>query len=334
VQIYKKIAIFAGYNRKKMKKTLYCAVLVLLVISAFSCKKKEEETTKPSLTGLYLDSDHTNFMGLGKTIHVTPDVSDLVSSDNKLPETIGIYFVFDSSERDTTTRNVKVSNPTYEILLDEAGTHTLYCYAYAGDDYYNASATLSFTVVDPETAITGLPDLPTVEIAGNTFRTTLLDGKTWMATNLYGTNSGSYYQDSEILASVFGQYYTWTEALTACPDGWHLPSGEEFDQCLGAIAGDAMVNAQFVEVDMWNYWPDVPITNKNQFCALPVGYRDFTLEKSPEDGYKKYACFWTEDEDEELDLGVFRYMYEQDNNIQSGKGDKNTLAMSVRCVKD
>jgi len=318
-----------------MKKTLFCAALLLLLITAFSCKKKEDDTTKPTLSGLVLDSDHTTFMGVGVTLHVTPDVSGLVSSDGKaIPETIGIYFVLNgSSDRDTTTTNVKLSNPTYEFTTAEPGNFVLYCYAFGGDSHYNASATLSFTVVDPASALTGLPDLPAVQIAGNTFLTVELGGKTWMANNLFGTNSGSYFQNSEILASVFGQYYTWTEAQTACPAGWHLPSGEDFDKCIGNVAGDAMVNAQFVEKDMWPYWPQVPITNKIQFCALPVGYRDFTLESTPEDGYKSYACFWTTDDNEE-NLGEFRYIYEKENSIQVGHGDKNTLAMSVRCVRD
>jgi uncharacterized protein (TIGR02145 family) len=335
VQIYKKIAIFAGHKRKKMKKTIFCTALLLLLITAFSCKKKEEDTTKPTLSGLVLNSDHTTFMGMGVTVHVTPDVTNLVSSDKKtFPETIGIYFVLNgTSDRDTTTTNVDVSNPTYEITLDEPGNYVLYCYAFGGDKFYNASATLNFTVVDPASALTGLPDLPVVQIAGNSFLTVELEGKTWMANNLYGTNSGTYFQNSEILASVFGQYYTWTEAQTACPAGWHLPSAEDFDKCLGDVAGDAMVDAKFVEKVMWPYWPQVPITNKKQFCAIPVGYRDFTLEKTPEDGYQSYACFWTSDDNEE-DLGEFRYIYQKENAIQAGHGDKHTLALSVRCVRD
>ena len=318
-----------------MKKTLYCGVLLLIVFLAFSCKKKEEDTTKPTLSGLVIDSDHSTYMGVGTTIHVTPKTDNIVSSDTTFPEKIGIYFLFSgtSSQRDTTTKDASVSNPTYDLTLDEPGNYTLYCYAFGGDAFYNASTSISFTVVDPATALTGIPaDLPTVTIDGHSFRTVTMEGKTWLANNLYGTATGTNYQDSEILASLFGLYYTWTEAQTACPEGWHLPTGAEFDQCLGSVAGDAMVNAQFVDVDMWSYWPEVPITNERKFCALPVGYRDYTVESLPEDGYKTYACFWTADNNE--DLGVFRYIYERQNVIQKGQGDKNTLAMSVRCVKD
>ena len=316
-----------------MKKTIFYTVLLLAALSAFSCKKKDDDTTKPSLTGLDIISDHDNYMGEGTTVHVQADISKLTLSDNSIamPDVIGIYFSV-NAERDTVTTDARVNNPVYTINVEEAGTYTVYCYAFAGDDVYNASTSISFTAVDPETAIEGLPELPSVEIGGYSFFTVEQGGKTWMANNLYGTDSGTDYQDSEILTSVFGKYYTWEEAQDACPDGWHLPSAEEFDLCLGTRAGNLMVDAKFVSNTMWSYWPEVKITNSTRFCALPVGYRDFTNEDTPENGFKKYACFWTSDEKE--DLGVFRSIYEEDAEVQKSQGDKETLALSVRCVKD
>jgi len=317
-----------------MKKTIFYAVFLLFAILAISCKKKEEDTTKPSLSGLELISDHDNYMGQGRVVHIQPDVSHLTISDDSysMPEKIGIYYVLNSGVRDTLTTDVKVSNPAIIIEVDEPGDYAIYCYAYGGDNYYNASATLTFTAVDPATALGGLPELPFIEIAGNKFYTTVLGGKTWMANNLYGTETGSDYQDSEILTSVFGKYYSWEEAMTACPNGWHLPSAAEFDDCLGDNSGALMVDATFIEKTMWGYWPQVKITNSTLFCALPVGYRDFTDEDVPENGYKQFACFWTSDQYE--DRAVFRSIFEEDAQVQEGKGDKQTLAMSVRCVKD
>lgn len=336
VQIYKKIAIFVRFNEKMMKKPIFYAILLLLFVSAFSCKKNEESTTKPSLAGLYITGDHKNFMGEGTVVHFKADVEDLYVSDfeTELPDPIGIYFTVSSdvSIKDTVTRDINKSNPEFTVCIDEEGTYTVQCFAYGGDAVYNASASVSFTIVNPETALSGLPDLPTVEIDGNVFKTTEREGKTWMANNLYGTEAGTYYQESDILGSLFGKYYTWTEAQTACPSGWHLPTSDEFDECFGGSTGDLMVNASFVSVTMWEYWPQVIISNSTNFCALPVGYRDYTNETAPETGYKKYACFWTKDEVE--DRGVFRSIYEQDELVQKSQGDKNTLALSVRCIKD
>lgn len=318
-----------------MKKTVFYAISLLLIITAVSCKKKEEDTTKPSIAGLEIISDYDSYMGEGTVVHVLADVSGLTVSDTKytLPEKIGIYYVLNTGARDTLTTDVKLSNPTYTVNVEEAGEYAVYCYAFdASGDFYNASASISFTAVNPKTALTGLPQLPTVEIGDNKFSTMELGGKTWMANNLYGTVSGTDYQDSEILTTVFGKYYSWEEAQQACPEGWHLPSAAEFDECLGTDSGNLMVDASFVEKIMWDYWPQVKITNSTLFCAIPVGYRDFTNEQTPEKGFKAYACFWTSDQLE--DRGVFRSIFEEEAQVQKGQGDKQTLAMSVRCVKD
>ena len=93
-----------------------------------------------------------------------------------------------------------------------------------------------------------------------------------------------------------------------------------------------MANATFVDVTMWAYWPAVVITNTTAFNAIPVGYLDLTYPESPEGGFKEYACFWTADEKD--GMGVFRYIYEESDTVQKGQGSKESLAMSVRCVKD
>ena len=142
-----------------MKKSIFYAVFLLFVVFAVSCKKKEDDTTKPSITGLEIISDYDNYMGEGTIVHVQADVSALTLSDTSydMPEKIGIYYVLNTGARDTLTTDIKVSNPTYVVDVEEAGTYTVYCYAFGGDDYYNASASITFTAVNPETALSGLP---------------------------------------------------------------------------------------------------------------------------------------------------------------------------------
>lgn len=313
------------------KSIFYIGLLAALLATGVSCKKKEE-TTKPSLTGLALKADNTTFMAQGATVHAKANLANLQGSDSKTLEKIGLSYYVTGGKRDTLTFDALNDNPEYVFSTGEPGNYTLTCYAWdTNDAYYSTSASVSFTVLDPETAITGIEPEGETELNGNTYNTCTTGGFTWLAGNLYGTAAGKNYENSEILASVFGKYYTWEEAQKACPEGWHLPSAEEFDALLGEEAGDLMVNAVFNKKNMWEYWPQVKITNESGFNAIPVGYQDYTDETSPEEGFLKYACFWTSDQTTD-DLGVFRYIYCEDSDVKKGQGSKTTLGMSVRCV--
>ena len=312
---------------------LYIALMVALLATGASCKKTEE-TTKPSLTGLSLEADNTTYMAEGALVSAKAIVSSLALSDTSVEMgQVGVCFYVTGGQRDTVTLDVMKDNPVYSFLTGEPGNYTLTCYAFPAntENFYSTSTAVSFTVLDPETAISGIDAEDETVLDGNTYNTCTLNGLTWLAGNFYGGDWGRTYQDSEILTSVFGKYYTWEEAQEACPEGWHLPSADEFDTCLGEKAGDLMVDAKFIDKKMWEYWPQVQITNLKGFNALPVGYQDYTDEENPEEGYLKYACFWTSDE--AGDMGVFRYIYCEDEDIKKGQGSKTTLGMSVRCVK-
>lgn len=314
-----------------MKNRIFCAVLVLVTLVTVGCKKDDDDTTKPTLSGLELTSNCEAYMGVGCNIEVKADISNLVSDDDTFPDAIGLYWSLNGTKRDTLTLDAKVKNPAYTATIDKAGEYTLICYAF-NEDYYSSSASLTFTVLDPSTAITGLNGEASTQIGSQYYHTLTAGNKLWMGNNLYDTATGTNYQDSEILSPLFGKYYSWEEAQTACPSGWHLPSGADFDQCLGSGAGALMANVSFVEKEMWPYWPNVKITNTLDFNAMPVGYRDFTRNSSPEGGFKEYACFWTSDQQD--GLGEYRYIFAQNDTVLKGQGSKTSLAMSVRCIQD
>ena len=49
---------------------------------------------------------------------------------------------------------------------------------------------------------------------------------------------------------IFGKYYTWTEAQTACPEGWELPSDADFVELARKVSGkdDFVEHEEFKDV--------------------------------------------------------------------------------------
>ena len=80
----------------------------------------------------------------------------------------------------------------------------------------------------------------TDERDGTTYQTVKIGEQWWMAENLaYETESGSYaYEDDENNVQKYGRLYTLEAARTASPNGWHLPTDEEWIQLGEFIEND------------------------------------------------------------------------------------------------
>lgn len=65
---------------------------------------------------------------------------------------------------------------------------------------------------------------------GQTYATKeMKDGKTWMTENLNYSSPDSWcFRESTENCTKFGRLYSWEAAKIACPDGWHLPTDEEW----------------------------------------------------------------------------------------------------------
>ena len=313
-----------------MKRAFYIVILVVSALSLVMCKKKDDDTTKPSIGGIKI-TDPDPFVRVGTRLTFKVDVKDLYTTDYTDPGILGMYWSLNNKVVDTLSRDISKSLPNISVNPDEVGSYSVVVYIYAVNGKYNVgSKSAAFQAIDPATALEGLEGKEDLDIDGNLYRSTEEGGFTWLGNNLYGTPDGRDYRGCEVVSKLFGQYYTWEEAQTACPEGWRLPTGAEFDQALGSASGELMVNASFLGEDMWPYWPQVPISNKRLFNAIPTGYMDLTTEQEVF-GYKQYACWWTSDEKE--DLGVFRYIFEDEPTINKGVGSKTSLALNVRCIK-
>jgi uncharacterized protein (TIGR02145 family) len=163
---------------------------------------------------------------------------------------------------------------------------------------------------------------------GNTYKTITIAGKTWMTENLkyIAEGSGAYFDNDPNNLSSYGVLYDWRTANKACPDGWHLPSGSEFNQLLDNFDnGDTRAKTKSGPV-----YPGFQLAGMKNYEGV------FT--EMDESGY-----YWTSTEYDNNNAEFFSYI------IMNGKsmvdisrkedmpdihGAEKTNKYSVRCVKN
>ena len=328
------------------------ALLAIMALAA--CKKDDDTTTLPSLSGISLNS-FPAYLATGSVLDVQADIRSIEGSDGQKP-VISVYWVLNSEVKDTvktadgSVLRIDLSDENLEtrweseykdqlkksLTLSADGEYNLYCYAYASS-YYSSSASIVVNAVTPENVVTGADYRDPVDFGEQTYWTVTRSGKKWTANNVYNPSSGVSYRQCDVLDRGMGRLYNWTEARTVCPAGWHLPTVAEFVTAFGDAdgniwAGDLIVNASFLGNEMWTYNADVQFTNSTGFCALPAGYVDMNDQYNTWNHYGHYAFFWTADSNS--DLGTYLYIYEKEPLVRMTGGDKNTLYLSVRCVED
>jgi uncharacterized protein (TIGR02145 family) len=166
--------------------------------------------------------------------------------------------------------------------------------------------------------------------------------QTWMTKNLsFDVPGGSYcYDNNPSNCGIYGNLYTWEAAGNACPDGWHLPSDEEW-KMLERFIGMEEKSAKkiglrgktegFILRDASEgSWPAKWETGiANGFNALPGGYY---LNENKSAEKDKSAVFWTSTE-YNTETAYYRKIVQSKGGIHRYYNDKSR-GYSVRCLKD
>ena len=332
-----------------MKYKTFAAITgILILLLAISCKK-EDDPTSSYLSGT-ISLTYPEYVSAGFTKSFSIDTLTTLNRAGEYDK-IGYYLVDYNNKMDTLIfADGTVKSHTFSITApDTLATLSAMLSGYA-EGYYTSSASVRYTVANDK-SITGIEHSPedtlfTDKRDGKRYYTAVQDSSVWLASNLKWKGAGHPFADCPVMTDLFGQYYTWEEANSACPEGWHLPSDREWvslavkygadasskvlEDIKGA-AGDLMADAYFNGDKMWEYWPDVKITNKSGLAVLPLGYASIAEGAYSFTGKNKYAIFWTSDECD--GFGVYRSFYVDKNMIFTGKASKTDFAASVRCVK-
>ena len=345
-----------------MKKTVLFKIMIFAAAATavFSCHKDGSTAVYVgSLKGL-ITFDMPQYVRAG-------DELTLVSSGVYHPDGLSLGYYWASNDldiRDTVrfeSDPESVSNAFTFTIPDTLGTFSITGGAFASN--YNAMSTIRyFTIVKPEPggSLTGagisekdkfiVDDRDTGAHEGeNVYYYSTVGNLDWFRNNLAYTGSGKAYLDYDVMSYISGRYYTYEEALTACPDGWRLPAEPDwaalgsaltgmetspFTQMHGA-AGAMMADVYFNGTKMWEFWPDVKITNRYGLGVIPAGYAVTDGTETTFTGSYDYAAFWTASESSEnSEEAYYHYINVNEPDIFIGLGNKRTFAASVRCIRD
>ena len=79
------------------------------------------------------------------------------------------------------------------------------------------------------------------------YKTTTINGMTWLAENLrYRINRSWCYANNPTNCSTYGSLYHFDFIQDACPEGWHLPSREEWNNLIKLYSSETIIKDLFV----------------------------------------------------------------------------------------
>ena len=166
---------------------------------------------------------------------------------------------------------------------------------------------------------------------GQTYATVDIGSQTWMEENLnYVTVNSWTYNDNPATGDIYGRLYTYDAALTACPNGWHLPSDEEWTTLIDFLGGSSVAGGKMRETGT-SHWdsPNSGATNSSGFTGLPGGIRS----KYGSFEALGYNCVcWSSTEYSDTNAW-YRILYPDTDQVGQWYDDK-TYGFSVRCLKN
>jgi len=127
--------------------------------------------------------------------------------------------------------------------------------------------------------------------------------QTWMDRNMEYT---PYHNENYIQSDDYGVFYTWLVAGDICPDGWHLPTADEWEELFKTATQDEL--------------------RYGEFKALYGGW--YQLEYSSEG---RLAAWWSADEYGSSYAWVY-YIKFRDDIMKTNL--PKTSNICIRCLKD
>jgi uncharacterized protein (TIGR02145 family) len=158
---------------------------------------------------------------------------------------------------------------------------------------------------------------------GQTYKTVVIGYQKWMAQNLNYETDSSYCHYCEDV----GRCYSWHDALTACPAGYHLPDSADFQELLEMSMGKALAKYYLLSDAAWGY-------DDQYGFSLPTAYsyRDGAFDGASTYGVELWGSDSSTYNDETTGLTLY---ISKDSDYGSRISQVWTrYAFPVRCIND
>ena len=247
----------------KTKAILISLIGVLAITTTVfqACKKTEENTNQPptcKITSPLNGQEITK----GESVTISVEAND---SDGTITE---VRFSIDGVGKGSASSYPY--NYNWNTDNEDIGNHTLKA---TSVDNGGTVTTDEIDIFMTEGGSTGTFTDPRDD---QTYTTIDIGSQTWFAVNLnYNTGNSWCYDNNGSNCDIYGRLYTWEAATSACPDGWHLPSDDEWTTLIDFLGGEDVAGGKMKETGTthWNS-PNTGATNSSGFTALPGGYRN------------------------------------------------------------
>jgi uncharacterized protein (TIGR02145 family) len=183
---------------------------------------------------------------------------------------------------------------------------------------------------------------------GQTYKAVVIGSQTWMAENLnYDVDGSKCSNDNPDNCTKYGRIYDWSTAMGLdascnstdcsgqvnakhqgiCPNGWHIPSHDDWNVLMIAVDGSPTAGKYLKAVNGWKSYSGIVNLDSYGFSALPGG------DDGPFGGNVDYVGLWWSASEDDSDSAYNRRMSFSHESVYWDSDIKNN-SQSVRCVKD
>ncbi len=145
-----------------------------------------------------------------------------------------------------------------------------------------------------------------------------------------------FFENMKWIGRDYGKLYNWyavNDPRGLAPQGWHVPSDEEWEQLIDFLGGKDIAGSKLKSK---REWEDRFGTNESRFNALPGCYRDTDGEfRGIEDDNNWWKCYgyWWSATGKAGEIAWCRNLY-YSNSIVYRESFFMGYGFSVRCIKN